>query len=103
MSLRLGDRNGVRVNKVSKPGIAADHDKLLKCRTRATGFKQPEQAFNCHIHDLVRSFLAGGQMDERGLHHPSFFLQLHDARSIHGYFVCVRDVPGRGCDIMLER
>jgi hypothetical protein len=51
---------------MSDSRVPADQNELLKCRAGAAGFQQPEQALDCHIHDLVWRFLAGCQVENVG-------------------------------------
>ena len=53
---------------MSNADITTNENKLLECGTGTACFKQPEQPFHSHIHDLVWSFLAGCQMDD--MRHP---------------------------------
>ena len=47
-------------------GVAADQDELARRRAGAEFLEQPEQPLDRDVHDVVRRFLAGGEMDDVG-------------------------------------
>ena len=62
----FGDRPVVAVEEMADAGVAADQDELARGRAGAEFLEQPEQALHRHVHDVVRRFLAGGEMDDMG-------------------------------------
>src|SRR6185437_4281086 len=56
--LLLGHRYRMWVEEMSDRAVSAEQEKLPKRRIAAALFEEPEEAFNRHIHDIVRSFLA---------------------------------------------
>ena len=66
MFLLFGHWNRMRVEKMSDCTITANQNKLLESWADTALFKQPEQAFDGDIHGVVRSFLAGGAVQNVG-------------------------------------
>ena len=60
------DGHGVRIDKVAHACVATNKDELFEGATFSAGFEQPEETFDCDVHDAVGSFFAGGQMEDVG-------------------------------------
>jgi hypothetical protein len=66
VALGFGDGDGLGIDKMPHARIAADHDELAEGGAGATGFEQPEQAFDGYIHDLLGRFFDGGKVQDVG-------------------------------------
>ena len=54
----LGDRPRMAIEEMTDPGIAANEDELLPGRACPERLQQPEQSFDCYVHDVGGRFLA---------------------------------------------
>lgn len=66
MFLGFGDGDRMGVDEMPHAGITTDEDELLEGGAGAGGFQEPEHAFDGDIHDVLRGFFAGGEVENVG-------------------------------------
>ena len=54
----------VAIVEMADPGVAADQDELARRGARPKFLEQPEKSLDRDVHDVVRRFLAGGEMHD---------------------------------------
>jgi hypothetical protein len=64
MLLGFRDRDWVGVDKMAYASISANQNELPEGWAGAASLEQPEETFDCHIHDLIGRFFARRQMDD---------------------------------------
>ena len=66
VALRLSNGERVGVEEVAHASVSTNQNELLKGIARATPFEEPEEPLYSHINDVIRSLLAGSEMNHMG-------------------------------------
>ena len=85
MFLGLGNRYRVRIKEVTHGGVSPDEYELAEAITLPALLEKPEQALHRDVHDFLRGFLAGGQVNDVGdsLHRPPDEFGVGNAAGYH--------------------